>query len=230
MSSSNESDPYLLPRDDIEFERCGGDQTSSTAVKRGSFFVPCLRPSLNEQHVLLMKRIYENRLLFDEAVKLGGDDCVLDAGAGTCTVVIVRRGIFCSSFFGFTPIDDRCLSTGIFEGGPRECANLCNKHLGREFSIFRNDIFERPLEYPPVARPFRLIGPTNSASFTSAFCMAVCEQVNGQLLYPRYSGSQNLATRHSQAVGGAQKAIPEVTLRRRTKDLFTGMSTRMVLR
>jgi len=65
MSSSNESDPYLLPRDDIEFE------------------------SLNKQHVLLMKRIYENRLLFDEAVKLGGDDCVLDAGAGTCTIVIV---------------------------------------------------------------------------------------------------------------------------------------------
>ncbi len=163
-----------------------------------------------------MKRIYENRLLFDEAVKLGGDDCVLDAGAGTCTVVIVRRGIFCSSFFGFTPIDDRCLSTGIFEGGPRECAIYATNTSAANFLSSGTTSLNVHLS-TASSTSFSFDGPTNSASFTSAFCMAVCEQVNGQLLYPRYSGSQNLATRHSQAVGGAQKAIPEVTLRRRPK-------------
>ncbi len=114
-----------------------------TAAKLGSFFVPCLRPRLNRQHVLLMKRIYENRLLFDEAVKLGGNDCVLDAGAGTCT----SRSILSSSFFGLTPIDGRRLGTGIVEGGPQECTDLCNRYISREFPAFCNDTFERPPEY-----------------------------------------------------------------------------------
>ncbi|KLO08430.1 S-adenosyl-L-methionine-dependent methyltransferase [Schizopora paradoxa] len=60
MPSSNEADPYFLPRGDIEFER------------------------LNKQHVIYTKHVYDNRLVFDETIALHETDCVLDAGAGTC--------------------------------------------------------------------------------------------------------------------------------------------------
>ncbi len=49
---------------------------------------------MNKQHEVLMRHICDGRYIFDETVKLGENDQILDSGTGTCKDLFFVLDVF----------------------------------------------------------------------------------------------------------------------------------------